>query len=369
LPRRHRFRIALLVVLLGWPGVAAALPAVLAQRIAESAQASPEPAHAALARDLGNPQLAAAAERAAAEHRRASLHAVVIESIATHPALAGEIVAAAARAAPDLADDIAADAKHAFPGFAATIDAARGTPTAQLFPPTPAAAAAPAPAPKAPETAEERDPWEGVNRAIFAVNDTLDIYLFKPVAQGYGALLPEPAKEAVRRLFGNLASPAMLANDLLQFELGDAAVTTGRFVINSTVGLAGLFDPASRIGLEKHPSDFGQTLNAWGIASGPYLMAPVLGPTTIRHLVGRGVDGLFNPLTYFLDPIPRTGISVADGLTLRERVIEPLDTLRATSIDYYAAIRSLYFQDRAAVLRRGQPPKASELDVLFESTD
>lgn len=212
------------------------------------------------------------------------------------------------------------------------------------------------------------DPIEGVNRAVFAFNDVLDRFVIKPVAQAYGYVMPGVAKRAVRRAFTNLESPIVLANDLLQLEPEDAMVTTGRFVINSTAGVAGLFDVASELGIEGHPADFGQTLHAYGSGPGPYLVLPVLGPTTLRDGAGRAVDVFFQPLTYLLDFwFENFGLVSGKGLTEREALIEPLDELRKTSIDFYAAVRSAYYQDRAQALRRGRPADASQLDAEFDA--
>ena len=195
----------------------------------------------------------------------------------------------------------------------------------------------------------------------------VDFLVLKPIAGVYGFVTPGRAKQSVRNLVRNLKSPVVLANDLLQFEGTDAAVTVGRLVVNTTVGVLGLFEVADEIGLDYHPADFGQTLHSYGAGPGPYLVLPILGPSTLRDGVGIGVDILFDPLTYLVDL--ETGLMITGGKTVvrREELIEPLDELRAGAVDYYAALRSAYFQDRAVVLRKGTPADTSKVDQLFES--
>ena len=141
---------------------------------------------------------------------------------------------------------------------------------------------------------------EDFNRAVFEFNDVIDSYLLKPIAIAYGWLLPEPVKQSVRNGVANLMSPVILANDLLQFEFRDAAITTSRLIANSTMGIGGLFDVSSGMGLPPHPSDFGQTLHSYGMDSGPYLVLPLLGPSTVRDGFGQGVDTFLHPFTYVL---------------------------------------------------------------------
>ena len=211
------------------------------------------------------------------------------------------------------------------------------------------------------------DPLEGFNRAVLGFNDVLDFLVLKPVARVYGFITPDAAKRSVRKVIRNLRSPVILANDLLQFEGGDAFVTTARFVVNSTVGLLGLFEVADEIGLDYHPADFGQTLYAYGSGPGPYLVLPLLGPSTLRDGIGIGVDIFFDPFTYLLDFETRMMVLGGKVVVRREELLEPLDELRAGSIDYYAALRSAYVQKRAVELRKGQIPDSSEFDELFDS--
>ncbi len=213
------------------------------------------------------------------------------------------------------------------------------------------------------------DPFESVNRGIFFVNDVLDTFLFRPLAVGYRFVTTEGIRRSMRNFFLNLDSPVVLANDLLQLELGDAGVTTTRFVINSTVGLLGLFEMAEDFGYAPHHADFGQTLHSYGAQPGAYLVLPIIGPSTARDGVGTAVDLVFDPLFWLLEPLPRLGLNVAEGTTRREPLIEPLDDLKANSVDYYSALRSTYYQNRAVELRNGKPADSSEFEDLFESME
>ncbi len=188
----------------------------------------------------------------------------------------------------------------------------------------------------------------------------------RPIAWVYGWVTPDPVKAAVRRAFLNLRSPARFANDLLQLEIADAGTTGARFLINSSIGVAGLFDVAAELGHPHHPADFGQTLYVYGSGPGPYLMIPVLGPTTGRDGLGRVVDLLFDPFTYLLDTVPEgLSLAVGEALVRREDLILVLEGVKATSVDYYAGVRVLYYPDRAKDLRRGQPADNSAFDDEF----
>jgi phospholipid-binding lipoprotein MlaA len=204
------------------------------------------------------------------------------------------------------------------------------------------------------------DPFEGSNRFFFGVNQVLDELLLRPVAVVYRAVLPEFARDGVRNFMNNLNSPVIFANDLLQGEGDRAGDTVIRFGINSTIGVAGLFDVAKDLGYPYHDEDFGQTLAVWGAGEGPYFYFPLMGPSNVRDFTGFVVDRGFDPLTYVnwgdddleYVPIARTALNVID---LRARNIETLDDIERSSVDYYASIRSLYRQSRADAIRNGAP--------------
>jgi phospholipid-binding lipoprotein MlaA len=207
------------------------------------------------------------------------------------------------------------------------------------------------------------DPLEGVNRGTLKFNQGLDHWVLHPMVVGYRFVIPDPGRRAVRRFFANLNSPAILVNDILQLEFHDAGVTTARFLVNSTAGIGGLFDVGESIGLEPHRSDFGQTLARAGVGSGPFIMLPIFGPTTLRDGSGAVVDFLFRPTTYVFygaDQIVFTSIQGSGaGLVEWDTQSDNLHRLEDSSIDYYAALRSAYYQNRMAEIRRHDELPAS----------
>lgn len=198
------------------------------------------------------------------------------------------------------------------------------------------------------EVTEPNDPFERTNRAMLDFNQGLSRYVFDPMIRGYRFVVPKPGRQAVRRVFLNIKAPATLVNDLLQLRLEDAAKTVGRFVLNSTIGYAGLFDVAIEAGWQHHESDFGQTLGRYGVGAGPYLMLPLLGPSTIRDGFGSLVDMFFQPLSYFLGFTPNLVIGASSGFSSLDAHDPALKALEESSVDFYAALRSAFLQDRAA---------------------
>jgi len=197
------------------------------------------------------------------------------------------------------------------------------------------------------------DPLESMNRAIFSFNQFAEGLLFKPLAMMYRDLVPPPVQDAVAGILETLRTPVTLANDLLQGEPDRAAETLGRFAINATVGIAGIFDIASGLGLEGHDEDFGQTLAVWGSGEGMYLVLPLLGPSSVRDGIGLGVDTLFDPLSYYASFKQQAGRTATRGIVELSGVIDSLDEIERTSLDYYATLRSLYRQQRADQIRNG----------------
>ena len=350
----------------------AAAPGPLGARIIETAQTLRALAarEAALALELDNRNLAVSMARRSRERAEATLSAIVVAGLAANPSLSGDIVAAAVRAAPEIAGSIVAEAVTAYPGFAGAIAAAAGRPPPRLDDIVTAAAEPRAQLVSLEGGAEAiSDPIEGFNRAVFVFNDGVDLFVLRPLATVYGFVTPRVAKEAVQRFFLNLKGPVILVNDLLQLEIDGAATTTGRFLINSTVGVLGLFDVADFFGLEHHPADFGQTLHAYGLGPGPYLILPLLGPKTARDAVGWSVDLFFDPLTYVLDIGAKVAVVASAAMIKRERLLVPLEELRSGAVDYYAALRSAYYQDRAIELNRGAPPPSADRDALFDAAE
>lgn len=196
------------------------------------------------------------------------------------------------------------------------------------------------------------DPLENTNRKTLWFDQQLDRFLIDPLVRGYQFVVPPPGRRAVRRFTLNLNSVSILINDLLQREWGDACVTTERFAINSTIGLAGLFDPAAALGMERHHSDFGQTLALFGVGSGPYLVLPFFGPSNARDSSGTVVDFFLQPMLYIL-PFAQLfvyegSLGLSSGLAARDAYSEGIAALRSSSVDYYSALRNAYYQTRTA---------------------
>lgn len=193
------------------------------------------------------------------------------------------------------------------------------------------------------------DPYEDFNRQMFAFNDGLDHAVLEPVAKGYRAVTNEPIREGVGNFADNLNEPLTFVNHVLQGQIPDAGATFGRFIVNTTVGIAGIFDPASAIGMQRTKEDFGQTLGKWGVEGGPYIVLPFLGSTNSRDFVGMGGNLALNPLNYpqfESDFEIRTGIAVLGGINAREGAIEAIDEVR-NQIDPYTTVRRLYDRTRA----------------------
>jgi phospholipid-binding lipoprotein MlaA len=195
------------------------------------------------------------------------------------------------------------------------------------------------------------DPLERANRVVLRANEGLDRFAVAPLARVYGALMPDPAERAVRRAFSNLGEPASFANHVLQLRPGPAAGTLARFCLNSTLGVAGLFDVAEHFGLRRRAADLGGTLHRWGASSGPYLVLPLLGPTTARDAIGEALDGVVAPQRYWLSPAQQLVLGTSNGISTRRETGDDLDALRESAIDFYAALRTAYFLSRESELR------------------
>lgn len=221
------------------------------------------------------------------------------------------------------------------------------------------------------------DPLEGMNRGFFTFNQWLDRFFWEPITKTYRFAVPHPGRQAVRRVFLNISSAPIFVNDVLQLRFRDAGQTLGRFVLNTTVGAGGLFDAGIEAGWEFHDRDFGQTLAVYGVPSGPYVVIPIFGPSTLRDGFGEIVDRMFEPLTYvfgigLLGSSLQVAIGSGTGITTYEAHADELDALEDSSIDFYAALRSVYLQNRAATIDEvladswladnGSPPPSSEAD-------
>lgn len=211
-----------------------------------------------------------------------------------------------------------------------------------------------------PALMDPADPYEEFNRRALAFNVSLDQAVIGPAANTYEAATPRFARDRVRDFFGNLRSPVTLVNDLLQAQPRRAGTTAARFVLNSTIGAAGLFDVATQAGIEGHREDFGQTLAVWGIESGPYLVIPFLGPSTPRDLTGTVVDIAFSPLTYIvvgndrdIDTTYAISSGVLRGLNARVALGEQFEALQ-NQPEPYVALRRIYVSERNADIRNRQ---------------
>lgn len=204
-----------------------------------------------------------------------------------------------------------------------------------------------------PSDSASRDPWERCNRRTFAFNRSLDTWFFDPISESYRLVMPTPGRRAIERAVLNFDTPAVLVNQLLQLRVRDSAATLGRFLINSSFGVGGLFDPAGRsMGIERSDADFGQTMALYGMPGGPYVILPVFGPATARDAVGTVVDQAVDPLAYLLGPFSwwRLLIGGGEGLVLRDASLDEFQTLEEGSVDFYSALRSAYLQSRDAMV-------------------
>ena len=205
-------------------------------------------------------------------------------------------------------------------------------------------------------SSEVKDCFEGINRGIFAFNQALDSVLFEPLAKGY-RLLPNPIRIGSSNVLSNLSNLLTIPNNILQGDMKTAAVNSGRLVVNSTIGILGIFDPATNLGLEKgQKEDYGQTLGAWGVGEGCYIVLPVLGPSTTRDVVGSigslvvGGDPWYNITvrndTHYFADFDYYFSRAGTGIDFRAKNLESLDNLEKNSMDFYASVKSLYLQDR-----------------------
>jgi phospholipid-binding lipoprotein MlaA len=227
--------------------------------------------------------------------------------------------------------------------------------------------AAARPAPAEPDVAIH-DPWERMNRGIFAFNDALDRHLLEPVARAWDFVLPDAVETALSNSFQTLRFPIVFGNDVLQAKFGDAAVDVARFLVNMTVGVAGLFDPAQRMGLEANDEDFGQTLAVLGVPEGPYFVIPLLGPSTVRDTAGRAADASSAVYTWFV-PFWVSFAMGVDIVNQRSIHLESLAEERRQAFDWYAAARSAFLQNRRArvldEIAGSTPPADAEQEDLY----
>lgn len=203
--------------------------------------------------------------------------------------------------------------------------------------------------------ADPRDPWEGMNRNVFAFNEKLDQVLMRPVAEAYVAVLPSFVRTGVHNFMGNLGDIWTTVNATLQLKGQVAAESFMRVAVNSTFGLYGVLDIASEAGIQKRKEDLGQTLGHWGVKPGPFVVLPVLGPSTLRDTVALPVDWQATPGQYFQDGT-RTGVTVLNATDTRAGLLQATDALKQASLDPYSFVRDGWLQKRQNDVYDGNPP-------------
>ena len=204
-------------------------------------------------------------------------------------------------------------------------------------------------------TPEAEDPWETLIEEPLAFNQKFDKYLLAPLAKGYRFVFPSEIRTGVRNFFNNLSEPWSSINSALQGNFKNTGNTLARFIINSTLGILGIFDVATEVGFEKQKEDFGQTLAVHGVGPGPYLVLPFLGPSTVRDAIGKVTSIYADPVTLALERNNKDewiwiGMAVK-GIDFREQNLEKIDNLNATSVDFYATLKSLYLERRSSMIR------------------
>ncbi len=217
-----------------------------------------------------------------------------------------------------------------------------------------------------PDDGDPRDPLEPFNRAIYRFNDAADRHVIKPVAEGYRDHVPQPIRTGISNFFGNLQDVIILLNDLLQLKFEQGASDLARLIVNTTLGVAGLFDVATHLDLPKHDEDFGQTLGYWGVPPGPYLVLPFLGPSNLRDTVGLGGDIYAHPLFQGLvtDEAASWGAVGLRYIDLRSQLLGATQVIDEAALDPYAFVRDAYLQRRRNLVYDGNPPPDPHDDFI-----
>jgi phospholipid-binding lipoprotein MlaA len=209
---------------------------------------------------------------------------------------------------------------------------------------------------------DPRDPWEGWNRRVQKFNDTLDDYVMKPVAKGYQYITPSVVDQGVTNFFSNVDDIGVIANDALQFKLLQTGQDLGRLLVNTTLGLGGFIDVASKLDLPKHNEDLDQTLGAWGVPSGPYLVLPLIGPSSPRGVVGVAGDTASNPINWINPAAIPWGAGTVKTIDMRADLLSATKIVDEASVDRYEFIRNAYFQQRKYLIYDGNPPLEEDLE-------
>lgn len=208
---------------------------------------------------------------------------------------------------------------------------------------------------------DPRDPLEPLNRKVFAFNEAVDNAAIKPLAKGYRAIAPKPVQTGIRNVFSNVDDVSEFANNLLQFKVQAAASDLMRIAVNSTFGFFGLLDIASEMRLEKHNEDFGQTLGRWGMTSGPYLVLPIIGPSSVRDGAGLWVDSAYTDPVHQIDPIASRNQTLGVKMIVRRAdLLDAQSVLEQAALDRYEFTRDFYLDRREGMVYDGHPPASDE---------
>ena len=214
---------------------------------------------------------------------------------------------------------------------------------------------------------EVYDPIEPINRAIFSFNNVADRIILEPIAKGYKKL-PSPLQSGISNFLSNLRAPLVIVNQFLQGQGQNAVQSSGRFVVNSTVGIFGLFDVAEKMGLEEKEEDFGQTLATWGVGDGFYIVLPLFGPSNIRDTTGMIMTMMSDPINSYAVREGEAWLvpmrTAANAVDTRSKIIDEVNALRDNSVDYYAAVRSSYYQNRKAAIANVDDSELTPLPLI-----
>ena len=211
------------------------------------------------------------------------------------------------------------------------------------------------------------DPLEPINRAIFSFNNIADKIILEPAAKGYKKL-PSPLQSGISNFLSNLRTPLVVVNQFLQGQGENAIQSSGRFIVNSTIGVFGLFDVADKIGLEEKEEDFGQTLATWGVGDGFYVVLPLFGPSNLRDTTGMVMTMLTDPINAYVVSEGESWLvpmrTAANAVDQRSKIIDEVNALRDNSVDYYAAVRSSYYQNRNAAITNVDDSELTPLPLI-----
>lgn len=276
---------------------------------------------------------------------------LVVSAMVFASAGPGAVPGARAEPGPDLGAPVSRDLAEVVSGASALDGAPAAAPPDGAVPAAGAGDRSQSSLGVEPEEPEDYDPWEPFNEKMFWFNRQLDRFLLKPVATGWDTIMPDETQRALGRVFENAAMPKRLVNNVLQGKAAGAGRELLRFVLNTTVGVAGLVDVAKAAGLEPSDADTGQTFGTYGVDPGPYLVLPFLPPLTVRDGIGFGIDGLLDPAIYFAPFAASAGRTAGNTVNKRSLNLELFEDVEETSLDLYTAVRNGYLQRRAKALR------------------